>query len=53
MGTRHQASVPIIGTRKPSPSSEVIHHAKNSGVYGDRVMARATFNLTTREQQKD
>lgn len=27
--------------------NEVIHHAKNSGVYGDRTMAIAIFNIMT------
>jgi RHS repeat-associated protein len=33
--------------------NEVIHHAKNGGVYGDRTMAKATFNMMTPEQQKE
>lgn len=31
--------------------NEVIHHSANSGLYNDRVMARATFNLLSPAQQ--
>jgi hypothetical protein len=32
--------------------SEVIHHAKNSGVYGDRTMAKAVFKILSPAEQK-
>jgi hypothetical protein len=32
--------------------NEVIHHAKDSGVYGDRTMARAIFNILPPAEQK-